>query len=108
MTKHYKWFAVAALGALSGAFAGCATYEKCGLHGCPGDAALTADVQSRFAQHPTIEPPNLLHVQTLDGVVYLTGIVDTDYQRKLATDVAQGTPGVKNVVNSIGLTNGSR
>jgi hypothetical protein len=108
MTKPNKWIAVTGLGALSAALAGCAAYEKCGFHGCPGDAAVTSQVQARFAQHPAIDPPNLLRVQTVDGVVYLTGIVDTDYQRKLATDVAAGAPGVKKVVNSIGLSGGSR
>jgi osmotically-inducible protein OsmY len=82
---------------------GCAVYEKCGL-GCPGDAAITSEVRARFEQHPVLEPPNLLHVQTLDHVVYLTGIVDTDLEKQIATEVAFEAPGVTNVVNSIGLS----
>jgi osmotically-inducible protein OsmY len=108
MTKPNKWIALAGIGTLSATLAGCATYEKCGFKGCPGDAEITAQVEARFAQHPAIEPPNVLRVQTFDGVVYLTGLVDTDYQRKLATDVARDAPGVKKVVNSIGLTGGAR
>jgi len=84
--------------------AGCAIYEKCGLSGCPGDAAITGRVETLFEQHPALEPPNLLRVQTFDRVVYLTGIVDTDLERQLATTVAQEADGVTRVVNSIGLS----
>jgi BON domain len=105
MTKPSKSFALACIGVLCALLAGCAAYRKCGFRGCPGDAAITARVEALFAQHPAIEPPNLLHVQTLDGVVYLTGIVDTDYQKQLATAVAREA-GVTNVVNSIGLSIG--
>jgi osmotically-inducible protein OsmY len=85
---------------------GCAVYQKCGLHGCPGDAAISADVQTLFDQHPVLMPPNLIHVQVLDRVVYLTGIVDTDLERKIAADVALQAPGVTRVVSSIGLSGG--
>jgi osmotically-inducible protein OsmY len=89
--------------------AGCAAsaaYAKCGLRGCAGDAAITAAVKSLFGQHPALEPPNLLSVQTLDRVVYLGGIVDTDFERQMADSVASAAPGVVSVVNSIGLANG--
>ena len=29
-----------------GGLAGCATYQKCGFRGCPGDARITAEVQA--------------------------------------------------------------
>jgi osmotically-inducible protein OsmY len=92
---------------LAAALPGCAVYEKCGLHGCPGDADTTARVNALFDQHPVLEPPNLLHVQTLDHVVYLTGLLDTDLERQIAESVALEADGVTKVVNSIGLT-GSR
>jgi osmotically-inducible protein OsmY len=92
---------------LAAALPGCAVYEKCGLRGCPGDADTTARVNALFDQHPVLEPPNLLHVQTLDHVVYLTGLVDTDLERQIAESVALEAGGVTKVVNSIGLT-GSR
>jgi osmotically-inducible protein OsmY len=94
---------------LSDGLTGCAlsaAYAKCGLHGCPGDAAITAAVRALFDRHPALEAPNLLSVQTLDGVVYLGGILDTDMQRQLAQSVAAQPPGVVRVVNSIGLANG--
>jgi osmotically-inducible protein OsmY len=83
---------------------GCATYKKCGFRGCPGDAKITAEVRALFQQHPILEPPNLLTVQTLDHVVYLYGLVDTDYEREIAESVALQAPGAARVVNSIGIS----
>jgi osmotically-inducible protein OsmY len=88
------------------ALGGCAVYQKCGLAGCPGDADITARVESLFVEHPELEPPNILHVQTLDHVVYLTGVVDTDFELQMAAVVAHQAPGVTQVVNSIGLSGG--
>ena len=87
---------------------GCAvyeTYKKCQFAGCPGDQRITRDVQALFKQHAALEPPNLIDVKTLDHVVYLNGIVDTDLERQMAESVAAGAPGVARVVNSIGLNN---
>jgi len=81
------------------------TYEKCGFAGCPEDQRITRDVQALLNQHPALEPPNLIDVRTLDHVVYLNGIVDTDLERQLAESVAAGASGVARVVNSIGLNN---
>jgi osmotically-inducible protein OsmY len=89
---------------LAVALSGCATYRKCGFEGCPGDAKITAEVKALFQQHPVLEPPNLLTVQTLDQVVYLYGLVDTDYEREIAEFVALQAPGVAKVVNSIGMS----
>ena len=93
---------------VSTALGGCAAYRKCGFGGCPGDAQMTAAVQSAFASHAELEPPNLLTIQTVDGVVYLYGLVDTDYQRQMAEAVALQVPGVSKVVNSIGLAGNTR
>ena len=88
---------------------GCAavsTYRACGVKGCPGDATVTRAVNDLFTQHPALEPPNLIDVQTLNHVVYLYGLVDTELQRQLAESVARGAPGVSRVVNTIGIRNG--
>jgi osmotically-inducible protein OsmY len=47
-------------------------------------------------------------VQTLNHVVYLTGLVDTDLERQMAESVALEAKGVAKVVNSIGLSGGAR
>jgi osmotically-inducible protein OsmY len=84
------------------------TYESCGWEGCTGDATVTRAVQALFAQHPAIEAPNVIDVQTLNHVVYLYGLVDTELQRRLAESVAREAPGVARVVNTIGLRNSAR
>lgn len=84
--------------------AGCATYEKCGLEGCPGDANVTANVQALFDQHPELGPPNSIDVQTLDHVVYLNGMVAAGLQRQEAESVALEASGATQVVNSIAVT----
>jgi osmotically-inducible protein OsmY len=107
MSRHRRFFALTFAIILTGALAGCAAYRKCGFDGCPGDAEITAEVRALFDQHPVLEPPNLLTVQTLDHVVYLYGLVDTDLEREIAESVALQAPGVAKVVNSIGIS-GSR
>jgi len=89
---------------LTGTLAACAVYRKCGFAGCPGDASITADVRAQFRTHPALEPPNLLHVQTLDHVVYLSGQVDTELERSLAESLAHDVAGVTRVVNSINFS----
>jgi osmotically-inducible protein OsmY len=83
---------------------GCAAYHKCGLRGCPGDAKITAEVTELLHQYPELEPPNLIYVQTLDRVVYLTGQVSTPTERDEAKSVALRAAGVRRVVNSINLS----
>ena len=51
MNKIKPAYALAFVVTLTGALPGCATYEKCGLKGCPGDAKITADVQSQLEKH---------------------------------------------------------
>jgi osmotically-inducible protein OsmY len=83
---------------------GCTTYQQCRAHGCAGDAEVTATVQARLNEHAALESPNLITVQTLGHVVYLYGVVNTVLERDLAGDVAQETPDVVKVVNSIGIS----
>lgn len=89
---------------VSGALLGCAPFKKYGFEECPGDATIASAVEARLSRHPVLEPPNLLRVQTHDRVVYLYGLLDTDLERELAESVALETPGVRRVVNSIGIS----
>jgi osmotically-inducible protein OsmY len=97
--KAYRALTIAVL--VSCATPACAVYRKCGLPGCPGDAQITAAVEARLHEHPAVEPPNLIRVQTLDSVVYLYGEVDTELERYIAESAARETPGVARVVDSI-------
>jgi osmotically-inducible protein OsmY len=87
---------------------GCASAGRCGLEGCAGDHEITARVRALLDQHAALGAPNVVSVQTLDRVVYLKGLVDTPYQKRLAADVAGQAPGVRRIVNMIGVDNGPR
>jgi osmotically-inducible protein OsmY len=106
MKRRSPLYALALVLVLASALPGCATYRKCGFGGCPGDAEITAQVRTLFHQHPALEPPNLIEVRTLNHVVYLSGVVDTDLERQMAESVAHEAKGVTKVVNSIGLSGG--
>ena len=91
----------------AGALSSCMTYSayrKCGFGGCPGDAQITNEVRALFNKHPVLEPPNIIDVQTVDHIVYLNGLVDTDLERQLAESVAREAQGVTQVINSIGIS----
>jgi osmotically-inducible protein OsmY len=103
--KHYT-LALAVI--LAAALPGCAVYSKCGFHGCPGDAKITADVRTLIATYPALEAPNSVRVQTMDRVVYLNGQVDTELERSTAESAARSVAGVTRVVNSISLSNPGR
>ena len=92
--------------ALVGAVPGCDAYRtvrECGSQGCPEDRRITAEIESLLAQHRQLMPPNMVYVQTLDGVVYLSGQVATPLQRTEAEDLARQPAGVKRVVSTISL-----
>jgi hypothetical protein len=103
--------AFALLMLLTAALPGCAVLastQKCGVSGCRGDATITAEVRRRYLQHPSIGPPNLIDIQTIDHVVYLYGLVDTEEQQQLAEAVAREVNGVTKVVDAIGINNEGR
>jgi osmotically-inducible protein OsmY len=102
MSKTKPLYALTCAFTLASALPGCATYEKCGIDGCPGDAKVTSDVQTRLSQHPEIG--TLVQIQTLDRVVYLNGQVGEGLQREVAESVARETPGVVKVVDNIAVS----
>ena len=82
---------------------GCATFDKCGSAGCEGDAKATANIQAQFRQHADLSPPNLLNVQTLDHVVYLSGSVSSGLQRDGAEEVAREASDGARIVDTISV-----
>ncbi len=77
---------------------------QCGWFGCPGDQAISARVRARFNAYPGLQSPNSISIQTLDHVVYLSGLVSTDTDRVLAACVAVQVKGVSRVVNNVAVT----
>jgi osmotically-inducible protein OsmY len=103
--KDLKPFhAFAAILILSGLLPGCAIERKCEAGGCPDDAKIAASVQTLINQHPDVGPPDTVHVQTLNHVVYLSGEVSQGLMKQTAEDAARQTPGVTRVVNNISIT----
>jgi osmotically-inducible protein OsmY len=98
-------YAAGVLILMLGWLTGCAALGKCGLQGCPGDAQITAEVRSLYSQYPALEATNSIDIQTIDRVVYLRGLVDTPFQRRLAAEVALKAKGVARVANMLGLSN---
>ena len=84
--------------------AGCATHKACSDRTCAADADTTATVSAAIAAHPDLGPPGLLQVWTVNHVVYLSGVVNSGYQRSVAESLASQTDGVTKVVNSISVS----
>jgi len=64
------------------------------------DATITARVKSRFAEDKTVAATRI-SVETLKGVVQLSGFAATEAERQRAAQLAAGVPGVKQVQNSV-------
>jgi osmotically-inducible protein OsmY len=81
-----------------------ATYRKCGFAGCPGDAEINAQVRTLLFAQPELASAEL-GVQTLDRVVYLRGLVDTDLERLRVVARVRAMPAVREVVDGIAVRN---
>jgi osmotically-inducible protein OsmY len=88
---------------LIGALGGCATIEKCGLEGCASDRKISAQVEALLNAHPEFGPPGSITVETLNGVVYLDGVVDGGLQKRNVDSIVRQASGVKKVVNGISV-----
>jgi len=87
---------------LAAAMSGCAAQKACPGSGCTADDTTTAAVSAAISAHPDLGPQ--IQVATIHHVVYLTGIVDTGYERSIAGTLAANTGGDTKVVNSISLS----
>ncbi len=102
-----RWIYCAAMMLTLGSFAGCAMDEPqkpCTGDACVADADITRNIESSIRDHKELTDWTI-DVQTIDGVVYLHGLVDTDVQRDLVESIARETRGVQGVENSIELRN---
>jgi osmotically-inducible protein OsmY len=88
---------------LIGALGGCATIEKCGLDGCASDRQISAQVEAILNAHPELGPPGSISVETLNGVVYLDGLVPGGLEKHSVDSIVRQASGVKRVVNGISV-----
>ena len=66
------------------------------------DRKITAEVREKLKVEPVFKFSGV-DVRTFNGVVQLSGFVNTDEQKRRAAEVAQEVPLVAEVVNSIAL-----
>ncbi|WP_133128413.1 BON domain-containing protein [Legionella nagasakiensis] len=80
---------------------GCQSYLGEGmLHMQPNDSSITASVNEALANNQELAPFRF-HVETANGLVYLSGYVKTIRQSDTAEELAKKVPGVKSVENNI-------
>jgi hyperosmotically inducible protein len=68
------------------------------------DSVITGKVKAALVADPTTKA-HQISVETFQGVVQLSGFVDTSEARSRATQVAKGVDGVKQVKNELELRN---
>jgi osmotically-inducible protein OsmY len=66
-----------------------------------GDSQIKTTLQASLDRRPDLGAPGSITVQTRAGVVYLYGEVSTGLERENAESLAEKTPGVARVVDSI-------
>jgi hyperosmotically inducible protein len=64
------------------------------------DAGITANVKSKFLADDVVKSSQI-EVSTKDGVVTLTGNVDSDVAKTKAIELAKATTGVKDVIDMV-------
>src|SRR5215471_16134291 len=64
------------------------------------DKATSGRVEDTLKQEPVYKYPQV-EVQTYQGIVQLSGFVNTDEQKRNAGQIVQSIPGVNRVVNEI-------
>ena len=98
-----KGIAIIFLACSALALAGCSSMLSDGTRDL--DEAISSKVEESLEASPDVKARQV-HVKTREGVVYLTGVVDTEDARREAGRIAWRTRGVEGVVND--LTNGQR
>jgi osmotically-inducible protein OsmY len=108
--KHIaRWVLILTMGA---AAAACSSNDEQGSMESAGanagrvvdDSVITGKVKAALVADPTTKA-HQISVETFQGVVQLSGFVDTTEARSRATQVAQGVDGVKDVKNELELRN---
>lgn len=97
-----KSLLVAAMVALMAAIgAGCSvTSGQSSVGEYVDDSTITARVKSRFAEDKTVAATRI-QVETLKGVVQLSGFATSEAEKQRAAQIAASVPGVKQVQNAV-------
>jgi hyperosmotically inducible periplasmic protein len=104
--RHLLSIGTVGLAIASVGLTGCSMLERKSNERTAGrmidDRQLTASVKRELNAEPVYKFDDVA-VKTFDGVVQLSGFVNTDEQKRRAGDIAQHTQGVDQVVNNITL-----
>jgi hyperosmotically inducible protein len=68
------------------------------------DVLITSDISMAFAEDPIVRGRDI-DVESVDGIIYLTGMVATEQQRRRAAIIAAQVPDVDQVVNLLTVGN---
>jgi hyperosmotically inducible protein len=66
------------------------------------DTTITSRVKTRFAEDTTVSAM-AIGVETMKGVVQLSGFAKSAEERSMAERLARGVPGVQSVKNDIAI-----
>lgn len=70
------------------------------VKGYAGDAATTSEIKAKLLADDIV-PSRMVKVETTDGVVQLSGTVDSQAQSERAESIAKAVDGVKSVKNDL-------
>lgn len=108
--KHIaRWVLILTMGAAAAACSstseqGSAEHAGANAGRVVDDSVITGKVKAALVADPTTKA-HQISVETFEGVVQLSGFVDTSEARSRATQVAKGVDGVKQVKNDLELRN---
>ncbi len=81
------------------AFSGCSLFKS---SSAPNDEAIVSSIQSKLYQDPVLKTRDI-RVVSQQGVVVLSGNVDTDQEKSQVEQFAHSTDGVKQVVDELAV-----
>jgi osmotically-inducible protein OsmY len=87
---------------------GCAVFPRCTPENCVSDKGINAEVRKLFREHTELGAPAELHIQTINGVVYLNGPVNSEFEVRNAEALARQVANVKDVNNNLYPRSNSR
>ena len=106
--NRLRTFSAAAVVALTVVLSGCAVFDKCTPENCSTDAQIKKDASDLVDQHREFGPPGTVHVQVINGVVYLNGQVDSDFAVRSAEALVRQVANVKDVENNLAPRSNAR
>jgi osmotically-inducible protein OsmY len=106
--NKFRTFSAAIIVVFAGTLPGCAVFDKCTPENCATDKQITHDVNELLSQHRELGPPGTVHVQTINGIVYLSGTVNSDFEIRSTESMVRQVGNVKDVENNLNPRSNAR